>query len=924
MTPPYRLLIELMIGGEWVDITPDVRMGKASHGSGISITRGRSAEGQQADHGKAALFINNRAGKYSSRNPRSPYFGLLGRNTPIRISMPDLPSESYLYVSSRGNAITPDDPSLDITGDLDVRVEADLDWTANGTLISKYNHLGDQRSWAVYLFGGHLLIDWTSEGTSDVGTNAASLEPIPVTEGRLAVRVTLDVDNGAGGWTVTFYTADTLDGPWTQLGAAISYSGVGPTSIYSGTDDLTLGYEPSFTIDGAAGRYYRAEVRDGIDGTVVAAPDFRDTPPVDALVDAAGRPWRFVGAGIVNDRYRFIGEVPDWPPRWDLSGSDRWVPIEAAGVLRRLGQGADPLRSPLARQILSQEPDGYWPMEDEREASGASSALSGGLPAAVVDVEFAADDTLPGSAPLAKLSSASSRITASVQMTAAPTEWSVVWCIRLPATPSAETTMVSIYTTGTVARWDIWCGSTRYGWRGVNGSGSTVVSVDSSYGSGAEPGAWVSFFISARQSGSSVQWLSVWRPASSPPFAYTTGTQSYTGTVGRVLRVEVPGSTGMTDAAVGHLVVAAKELPFVTRAFFAAVDGYAGENVAARLIRLATEEGVPIIVVGTGSGEPMGPQRPATFLELMQEAADADVGLLYEDRGRPGLVARLRSSLYNQDALVVPYGYTTQPLEPVDDDQLTRNDVTVSRPGGGSVRAVQTSGPLNVNPPSEDTNGVGRYATSVTVNVASDDQLAGQAHWRKHLGTWDEARYPSVTVNMMSRPVRGDPDWVHEVVAVDSGDMLALDDLPAWLPPGPADQMVQGYTETLDRYRWDITWTTTPGGPWYVATVGSDLYRVGADGTVTDVVMIADPDDLTLSIVSTPENGPWTTDPADCPMLITLGGPGGEVCEVAEIELPDMDGSQTVHLSRRGVNGVLRDWPLGTAVDVAYPAVVSL
>ena len=34
---------------------------------------------------------------------------------------------------------------------------------------------------------------------------------------------------------------------------------------------------------------------------------------------------------------RFFGEIPAWPPRWDPSGRDAYVPVEASGVLRRLG-----------------------------------------------------------------------------------------------------------------------------------------------------------------------------------------------------------------------------------------------------------------------------------------------------------------------------------------------------------------------------------------------------------------------------------------------------------------------------------------------------------------------------------------------------------------------------------------------------------
>lgn len=79
---PVRVLVELQVGGQWVDITRDVYTRED-----IEITRGRADEGAEVDPGTCSLVLNNRSGKYSPRNPRSEYFGLLGRNTPIRVSV---------------------------------------------------------------------------------------------------------------------------------------------------------------------------------------------------------------------------------------------------------------------------------------------------------------------------------------------------------------------------------------------------------------------------------------------------------------------------------------------------------------------------------------------------------------------------------------------------------------------------------------------------------------------------------------------------------------------------------------------------------------------------------------------------------------------------------------------------------------------
>src|SRR4051812_47915815 len=36
---------------------------------------------------------------------------------------------------------------------------------------------------------------------------------------------------------------------------------------------------------------------------------------------------------------RFVGRLDELPPRWDTSGNDRWVPVTASGIMRRLGVG---------------------------------------------------------------------------------------------------------------------------------------------------------------------------------------------------------------------------------------------------------------------------------------------------------------------------------------------------------------------------------------------------------------------------------------------------------------------------------------------------------------------------------------------------------------------------------------------------------
>ena len=117
MTFPSSALgitVELDIGGTWTDVSSDVRGDGAN---AVSIRRGiTSSGGSVADRGTCDLVLDNRSGDYSSRNPRSPYFGLIGRSTKIRVgaSYGGAPWLDVPYGETVA-ATTPDSAALSIT-----------------------------------------------------------------------------------------------------------------------------------------------------------------------------------------------------------------------------------------------------------------------------------------------------------------------------------------------------------------------------------------------------------------------------------------------------------------------------------------------------------------------------------------------------------------------------------------------------------------------------------------------------------------------------------------------------------------------------------------------------------------------------------------------------------------------------------------
>jgi hypothetical protein len=225
----------------------------------------------------------------ASQNVQDGTLGLFG----ARAQGLTLPGGSGNYVS------TPDNAALDIVGDIDLRADIQTnDWTANGGLITKWGAAGVRSYEFAINPDGTLSMVWSTDGTSVQFAN--STIPVPALDGqRLAVRATLDVDNGAAGKTVQFFTAPTAAGPYTQLGASVTSGGT--TSIFSGAAQVEVGSHTNGTGDVFTGTVYSAEIRNSIGGTLVANPIFSAQPPgTTSFTDAPGRTWTLHASAAIT------------------------------------------------------------------------------------------------------------------------------------------------------------------------------------------------------------------------------------------------------------------------------------------------------------------------------------------------------------------------------------------------------------------------------------------------------------------------------------------------------------------------------------------------------------------------------------------------------------------------------------------------
>lgn len=174
---------------------------------------------------------------------------------------------------------TPDAAPLHITGDIDLRCRVAMDtWTpaAASAFLGRWT-VAPQLSFLFWMnTNGRPQLSLSTTGTAIV--TSAATAATGLANGTLAwVRATWQQSTG----TVTFYTAsgailNPAPGDWTQLGTTVA-SGL-TSALNAGTSILEIGTDNTGASAFTAGKFYRAQVYNGIAGTVVFDADFMQKP----------------------------------------------------------------------------------------------------------------------------------------------------------------------------------------------------------------------------------------------------------------------------------------------------------------------------------------------------------------------------------------------------------------------------------------------------------------------------------------------------------------------------------------------------------------------------------------------------------------------------------------------------------------------
>jgi hypothetical protein len=641
---------------------------------------------------------------------------------------------------------------------------------------------------------------------------------------------------------------------------------------------------------------------------------YRISNPTSPLYGVAGRntPMRlYVGSHVrayVEASAWKAGRTPDF--LGSASRGRAWVDVEGGGLLRRIGQWTEPLRSPMTRgasKIAGLY--GHWPLEDDSSASVLTQTVPGAPTGTYVgDVTLGSDIRPDGAARTAVLGAGG--VLRGLFASSSGSGWQISFAYKLPAVPGSTTREVIFRWTDTLGRVWTWEASSSTRATVVTAADGTVLmSSSSTYGS-VQPDEWLRVRVHVTVSGSTVTVENGWHnePATTVIGLAGTFTGTSTGQLVSWDATQGPYTSGAAYTCVLGTNDTSVDLildPYILAQF----RGYRDERAGQRYSRLMTEAGLPWGALGSAGSERMGPQPEGPLLDLIRECRDTDDALVYDARHGAHATFRARNRRYPtgseptfaaEDLVVLP--------DEVTDDLGVANLVTVVDATGVEETREATTGPLSTQPPPD---GVGTYERRHDVNVIDPALRVGElaGYWLER-GTVEAPRFPQVTFQL-------DRDAGFASGAGTREAVLDLDIGSVFYLSGVAEDDVAlyviGYDESI---AWPkghfITFTCAPLGPFAAGVYDSTEYRYDLRTSTLDGDHSAAATSLDLTIV---DDESWSTTDPPYDLLIS-----GERVTVTAMSARTGSGpyAQTATVTRN-VNGVTKALPDGAEVHVATP-----
>jgi len=863
----------------FTDISDDIRAA-----GGVQIQVGRQDESDDVDATQVRAVVDNRSGNYTRLNPSGAYYGQLAKGTPISVAVTRI-NDTFTRSGALG---TDTDSGLTWT-------TVALTWATTGSAATSALSSANTFNQATVDAGGHDVEVTHTSSLSAVTTGAQWRDATIVrrvddsnfyrlyTEFMPGGVINCRINRVIGG--ISTNLTDSID-------AGVSYSAgtVIKTRVRAVGARLQI---RAWLNSGTEPTTWTCEVDDDeLTGTGVGLYEWRTNGNTNAgtltcTID-----------NFRSDVIRAITPVPEWPVRWDQSGRDVTAPIAGAGILRRLSQGQSALRSPMYRQLPLWLPAGFWPLEDGSDSTAASSAVPR-VPAGICnDVTFGADSP-PGAAGAIQLNNTASTVVCRIPNSPDTVDgYTFMVMFKQSAAVVADATICLLDATGTVTKWQLVtaAGGAGVKFNGFDSSGAAVVSTGAAGWGTVDPTRWTAIRLMVTVSGGTVTWEAAWNNATNPIFTGTSG--SYSGSANKLTGATLTGLAGMSYSM---LWLGANNLPFVNYAFYNVESGFAGELAGDRLARLCEEEGIPLTVIGdTANTTPMGVQLPATLLDLLRECEDADQGVLHERGAGLGYLTRVARYVApgSSPTMTLDFasGHIAAPPEPTDDDQRVRNQIKLRRPAGVGEVTAESENSIAAS---------GVYSDDLSVNVGADILLDYHAYWRLHLGTFDGLRWPRITLNLARNP-----SLIAAWLKMRIGSRLTIANPPSAVAGASLDLIVEGWTETLTDYGWDVDLACSPASLWRVGVYDSASSPADSTSTTLGASRDATQTSWTFSTVDVKEVWSTTGTPYDVGIL-------GERVTVTLMGAASGSGpyTQTATVTR-SVNGVVKAHAFGEAITL--------
>jgi hypothetical protein len=917
---PQKMAMELFVNSAWTDITDDVRWSE-----GCNITRGRPNESSLLTPGNCSFVLKNTTGRYSPRNPLGAYFGSIGRNTPMRLSLVAA-QDTFTRTVSNGWGSTDDGWA----------------WTCSG---------GSASDFAVT--GSAATMTHTAHGVA----HFASLQSLTVRDVDVSYQVSCGVASITGSSLYTGVRVRSNGTTYYQFSLILPAGGGTPQVNLQGSDGTVLigltgiprltyaANTPIAIRVQSEGQIFRIKAWmpntqsepqgwDAVtsEGASLAVNNFNPVGSYATIYTSTdpsntnATPITFTLDNVAVRVPRFAGEVSEWPQNWDGTLQYAYVPVTASGPLRRLSAGGGPLDSAARRYIALQAPYAYWPLEDGASTIAALNFV-GGVPMQAIQagnngvgtVKWAQDSTLIGSGPAPVLTQGS-QLYAWTDPTPSTTAWAVAFCARI--TRTSGTTVIFSGAGPFQVSMNINTDSTCSVYVTLPSGSTNIVNIPADI-TGADfiDGKWHSYVITCTQSGAT---LTVTATRDGGDF---TGTM--TATMLPLAQLVFPTPATADQFGFAHVAVWGADVGSSVRQglWSSCINGWASEVALNRMIRLCAEEGVefgwntPTDRVLTPA---MGPQRQQTLVQLLQECASTDTGELTESRGSFGLHFHHHASVDNRPAtttLSLSSGQVAPPFQPIDDDQSTRNSVTVTAPDGSSYRYQKTSGALSIQAPP---NGAGEYDATATANAYYAYVIRNIAAWLVGLGTVDKPRYSALRTNRANNNVvvSGWSGPFGQLLAVDLMDKVTVTGMAPSGLYDDAELTVVGIVELLHTQRHELAFICLPEEPRHVGVVANAASPASTDSRMdtggSQLALGYTSSATSLSVQTSPNTQLWTTAAGDFPFDIIVGGERMTVTNITGSSSP-----QTFTVTR-SVNGVVKAQGALTDVRLFKPCYVGL